>query len=759
MGALLAHVALSALFTWPLVLNFLPGAGPLVPGTLIVDRDQNLWNLWWVRYALLHVRNPFVTDFIWYPTGVSLYFHTLNVFNGLLAVPLLAVFSLTTTYNVIVLFSFVVGGYGAFLLVHYMCGNRWAALLGSVVFAYSAYHIATMRGLLQLISLEWVPFFVLCLLRAAFAPDGWSKGGPARLVVSALPASLFLLLVSLVDWYYTMYALMLMGLLAVYVVVRHVVWGRSRQAVGGPVKAGWQDGVGRPLLCMGVVVCIYLALVSPILVPTLRELGTSHYMLPDPDEPLRFSADLLAFFQPPRFNRLWGHAFTNRDRWPFGNNTYEVYLTYTALFLAGVALVASRSARPMLHSGTTFGRADAPWRAAEHNLPGKWFWAGCGLVFFLLALGPVLQVNGTQVRGLPMPYLALARVPVLNISRSPDRFAMPLTLCMGVLAGYGTNVIAQVAGRAGRQGAVRLEHAGAAVALGGVVLTAMELAPMPYPQRPAEVPRWYHMLSGEAGDFAIFELPPQDDYWHGALRMYGQTVHGKRIFWGYISREYPHPFVTGTPGYQELVYADGMGDMFLSTQDIWLSAFATYDTRYIVLQKVRQPGEAPPQGSLAPFREAISRVLGDAARPVYEDDQVEVYRVPLPAGRVPFLNVGDGWQPREVGPNGSFRWMGQRATVDINSPSAQQAYLVFRATTVGPPRRLQIYHGDHLVFDAQISGLQEYTTRGPLGLPVGISTLTFVSPEGTVSPASLGLGNDPRQLSFAILDLHLEAVR
>jgi hypothetical protein len=80
--------------------------------------------------------------------------------NGLLAIPLLSVFSLPITYNIIVLFSFVMGGYGAFLLVHYCCRNRWAALVGSVVFAYSAYHIATMRGLLQLISLEWVPFFV-----------------------------------------------------------------------------------------------------------------------------------------------------------------------------------------------------------------------------------------------------------------------------------------------------------------------------------------------------------------------------------------------------------------------------------------------------------------------------------------------------------------------------------------------------------------------------------------------------------------------
>jgi len=150
---LATHVLLSVFFTWPLALNFLPGAGTLVPGYMLEDRDQILWNLWWVSRAVLGGHNPFVTDLIWYPTPISLYYHTLNVFNGLLAVPLLQVFSLTTTYNLIVLFSFVMGGYGAYLLVHYLCGNRWAALTGSVVFPYSADHVATMRGLLQMVCL------------------------------------------------------------------------------------------------------------------------------------------------------------------------------------------------------------------------------------------------------------------------------------------------------------------------------------------------------------------------------------------------------------------------------------------------------------------------------------------------------------------------------------------------------------------------------------------------------------------------------
>lgn len=763
LGALLAHLGLSVLFTWPLVLNFLPGAGTLVPGVMLEDRDQNLWNLWWVRHALFEGRNPFVTDMIWYPTPVSLYYHTLNVFNGLLAVPLLSLFSLTTTYNIVVLFSFVMCGYGAYLLVHYICGNRWAALVGSVVFAYSAYHIATMRSLLQLISLEWVPFFILFLLKAVFEPGWQSRADFLRWFVSrALPAGFFLFLVSLVDWYYTMYALMLAGLLGAYLALRYY-WERRRQP-----KIGATRGALEPLLRIGVSLAVYLALVSPILLPTISELRQTSYMQPARDAALSNSADLLAFFQPVRGQHLWGQYFTNRREWPYGSNRYEVYFTYTALFLAGVALFATRALRPRARAEDAPEEKDESPVVAGSSpktfspatalvLPGKWFWAACVLLFFLLALGPVLQINGHQVQWLfspnfrlVMPYQLVEKLPVLNISRSPDRFDMPLTLCLAVLAGYGTNVLLNT-----WWPRLRLASRGALLFGGFLALIVVELTPFPYPQRPADIPRWYQQVRGEAGEFSILDLPPQDDYWHGAYRMYFQTAHERPIFGGYISREFPHPFLRSTPGYQELTYVDGAGDMFKAGRAEWLSAFQLYKTKYIVLQKVRLPDKVEPVPDIQPSRDAIHHVLGSDARPAHEDEQVEVYLVPTPERSVPFLSVGDGWEPREVGPNGTHRWMREQATVRIDAPRSEAAYLTFRAASLGRAKSLKILHGDHVVFDGTVGGLEPHRI-GPLGVPQGVSTLTFISPEGTDSPRQLGLGDDPRHLSFVVLDAALE---
>lgn len=743
LGALLAHVLLAALFTWPLVANFLPGAAARIPGVMLEDRDQNLWNLWWVREAIFSGRNPYLTDYIYYPTGVSLYFHTLNAANGLLAIPLLSVFSLITTYNIIIFFSFAVGGWGAFLLVYYLCRNRWGALVGSVVFAYSAYHIATMRNLLQLISLEWVPFFVLALLVAVYGPPLTTTQERIRWAVRrALPAALALFLVALVDWYYTLYCLMIAGLLGVYQLLRAGI-PRLR---GSAIDA--RTSLVEPLLRLGVCLAIWAFLVSPTLLPTLGELRSENYMVPEANASLANSADLLAFFQPPRFNMLWGERF-NRAGWPFASNLYEVYLTYTALALAlaGFFLWSRRS------SGEAPLATNSETSMQRVRLPGRWFWGGCSLIFFVLALGPVLQVGGAQVRslgspGVPllMPYALLEHLPALNISRSPDRFTMPLTLCLGVLAGYGLTYLLA------RFRLPRSRFTGPVLAVAAIALIALELFPFPYPQRSAEIPRWYTTLAKEPGDFSIFELPPQSDYWHGAFRMYYQTAHGKRIFGGYISREYRHPFTEGTPGYAELRREEGGRDMIAVSRDQQLSALAHYRTRYVVVQKDRLVDVEEPPVDVEPWNARARELLGGA--PVYSDEQLSVYSVPAPSRTLPFLSIGTGWQPREEGPNGVFRWSGSVATLRVDAPRRSAATLTFRATTIGPARLMEITHGDTRVFSEPVGPLRSYSVQ--LGLPEGSSMLTFSSPGGTVRPADLGQGTDQRDLGFALLDVQLE---
>ncbi len=747
-AAFLLHLGLSTFFTWPLLGLLFTGADA-TSGTMVEDRDQNLWNLWWVKDALLTQHtNPLFTDVIYWPAGVSLQFHTLNLFNGLVSLPFQAFLPLPTVYNGIVFFSFVLTGWGTWLLLRYVLLRRpggvrpspgsiaAAAAVGSSVFAYSAYHLATQRGLLQLISLEWFPFYVLFLLRAVHERPAQPRGREAGrwLARVVLPAAGFLLLVALVDWYYVMYALLFTAFYALYLLGRalrarpRLPW---RRVVPGLLH--WDRGA--PLAGPILAVALFLIVVSPWLISMVAEIQTADYMRPGAVEPVADSADLLTFFIPPRFQQLWGSLSAFRLNWPFGGNQYEVYLGYVALALAGVGLAGAWRGRP----GT---------RAPQ--LPPRGFWLVAGLAFWWLALGPVLQVGGVQLAGVPMLYGLLERIPGANISRSPDRFTMPLTLCLAVLAAYGIQ-------RLSRQGRPWRRRNPAVLGVAVLALLGVELWPIPYPQLPAPIPAYYQTLGQDPADYAILELPREDSYWQGAFRMYFQTAHHKRIFYGYISREYYHPFLFSTPGFLELEQPDGLGDLFADGPAEWRSALALYDTRYVVLYKAGWRPQPPPDQTAA-YRAAIAQVLGtDAvAHPVHSDADLDVYAVPAPAAPVPFLSLGTGWDAREATPAEAHRWMGQAATLRLDSPRAFHGQLVFQAEALGPPRTLTVRRDGGAPVTLTIDGAP-HTYQVDLGdVPAGVSMLSLNSPEPLLTPKELGMSADSRSLGISFSQVRLE---
>jgi len=113
-------LAASLVFTWPLITRlrgWVPGLG---------DWGQNMWALWWTRKALLVLReSPFFTKHLFYPDGVTLLFHPLDVTDGLIALPFYGIVGGDISYNLIVLTSFVLSGLGSYYLVLYLTRNRW----------------------------------------------------------------------------------------------------------------------------------------------------------------------------------------------------------------------------------------------------------------------------------------------------------------------------------------------------------------------------------------------------------------------------------------------------------------------------------------------------------------------------------------------------------------------------------------------------------------------------------------------------------
>ena len=107
---MLAYTVLTVVMTWPITANLatqVPGGG---------DAWQHIWNLWWAKKSLLELHtSPYHTDLLYYPGGVNLYFHTLVLSAGIIGISLQLIgLNLITTYNVILLLTFVLAGWVRF---------------------------------------------------------------------------------------------------------------------------------------------------------------------------------------------------------------------------------------------------------------------------------------------------------------------------------------------------------------------------------------------------------------------------------------------------------------------------------------------------------------------------------------------------------------------------------------------------------------------------------------------------------------------
>lgn len=260
-------------------------------------------------------QTPFYTNYLFYPEGVTLLFHPVDVADGLLAMPLYGLLGGDVTYNVVVLFSFVLGGWGAYLLALYLTGSRRAAFVAGLVFVLSPYHFLRLQiGHLNLATVQWIPFYILFLLK--FVRQGSRQ--------AAGLAVFFMAFMALHSWYYVIYC----GLFSAGVLF-------------------WPDGGawGRRLARVAGVLLASVVVVLPLLVPMFQLLGSTTMV--GEHDPLRHSVDGLSFWAPGPpstwagwFETVWlPYAAHYREPGASG------YLGYSALGLGIIGLMSRRRRR------------------------------------------------------------------------------------------------------------------------------------------------------------------------------------------------------------------------------------------------------------------------------------------------------------------------------------------------------------------------------------------------------------------------------
>ena len=615
--AVLAYAALTVFMTWPIAANLaseVPGGG---------DAWQNIWNLWWVKHALLTLHtNPYHTDLLYYPDGANLYLHTLALTAGLTAIPLqLLGLNLIASYNLILLSTYMLAGLGAYLLCRYLTGNSWASFVGGLVFAFAPYHSAHLFGHMNLASMQWIPFYVLLLLKAI----GWSPGikgresmtaekhiAPRSLLRSAISspqsaigAGALLAVNAYTEWTYAIFLVLLTGVIVAW----RVLLPSERRAVSAGV--GW-PAIGARLVVIGVT---FLVLTAPIFFPTLAEARQGYAQQP-PEETLFYSADLVNGFLPSELHPMWGGAIAETvsqipPYLPLKNTSErDLFLGYTVLAVA---------AWGVWH-----------WRRDRRVL----FWAFTAILIWLLSLGPVLQVLGKQVFTsflvkIPLPYLLLYKLPLFSIMRTPARFTVLVMLALAVLVAY-----ALARGRGAVQGNEVVEAAGArrwyrfaggnpfsaVAALVVPVLVLFEFAAV-YPMVP---PGWnvpiYQKIAAEPGNFALLELPirPFGDY------MAYQTIHGKPIIGGYLSRLPPYPLFDRNNAVQYLLDNTPPDDPIAATIEGGVGAKSLRDlgVKYVIIR-----WWAFTDVQKAAMQTKLANLLGRPPDLSYPADQVDVWQL------------------------------------------------------------------------------------------------------------------------------------
>jgi len=478
---LCVYVSFAVVATFPLILylgTHIPSDGG--------DALMNYWGFWWVREALGSGQNPFVTPLVYAPYGAPLYLHTLNLLNGLISLPVQVLFGLTPAYNFVVFVSLALNGYCAYLLVAHVSGDRVAGLIGGVAYAFSAYHLMHLLGHSNLLSSQWIPAYLLCLLRA-LETTGRRRTGFIGLAVVAM------LLLTFTDWLYVVFAILLTVIIAVWFAVAR--WSVAPLVLGAAIGLPW-------------------ALLSlPLLLATAAEVRSGITDLPSLGTIRNYSADLLSFGIPSTRHWLVGPLALKVERYssaPFVEG--DVFLGYVPLFLSLCALWLARRCAAL--------------------------WSIIVVTFVILSLGPVLHVDGRWRFGatawsLPLPYGWLMDIPGLSVVRTPVRMALVGTLGFAVLSGLG------FVGLKRRWPRLAGGRAQAIVAAALVGLMLAEQLTIPFPLEATAVPDFYRQLAASSEPGAIVELPIS--YKRARSDLY-QTVHGRPIVAGYVARRLDYPY-------------------------------------------------------------------------------------------------------------------------------------------------------------------------------------------------------------------------
>ncbi|MFN8453631.1 MAG: interleukin-like EMT inducer domain-containing protein [Anaerolineae bacterium] len=679
LAVLLIYGLLTLSLTWPTFTHFtthLPGDGG--------DDPAIAWNLWWIKYALLNAgQNPFSTDFMFYPIGINLAFYTLTLLNGLTALPLTLNLGVVPASNLHLLFSFVAGGYGMFVLTRYILlppsrGAReqgsggessplhpctsapsalrrtprgmpfWtiAALAGGFYTFASSKLFYVALGQFNIASSHWIPFAVLYVLR--------TQHTPRRLKYPLLTGLFF----TLQAWSELTYASFLLVFIALYW-IWETGWGVWQYSRHSPftIHHSYRKGIPlglftifsshlRAVLIFGFTCALGLSPILAHMLPDLRAEGD--FLAQGSGFASNYSADGLGFVIPTSHHPFLGGliAHTAIQNFSLGQH---IYLGVVLLVLFAIGL------------------------AISYRHPGIRFWLVAAVIFALLCLGPSLTFNGHNT-GLPGPFVLLQNLPFFKGNRYPSRYSVMLLLSLSVIAAFA---LAKIAQWANRHHIIHLSshnlQPSSFILPFVALLFLLEHLSAPLPQSDMHVPQAYQTIAADPGDFTVLDLPLA---WRNGFRITGpfttgfmfgqfyQTYHQKRLLQGNTSRnpEFKFQYFTNAPLLNSLIALQTGHSLpperREADQAIAAETLRFFNIKYIVVRPYQydksdnQKNITVTEQAVIPYIEEllpVEKIHDEAAIKIYRVKDIPAQAQPQPGFQIDTssplapLYFGSGW--------------------------------------------------------------------------------------------------------------------
>jgi hypothetical protein len=701
------HVVPLILFTIiTLVMVLLPNGLDLA-GKYIGTGEVVFWSnyFWWFDYSITYLFvNPLHDPYLFYPLGLDM---VDSVFPLIFFVPFTHIFGSIVSYNLYVLSTFILAGYGMFILSRYLLGDTYIAFISGLIFTFCPFHFGSAFGHIHTFSIMWIPFFVLFFLKMYEQPT----------FSHAIICGIFFAINALTSW---TIAIMIIIFILIFLFINHTCLLEKKY-----------------FLCFIIFTVVSFIIMSPGLYIILY----NYIFNPDMVKPLGdfiiYSSDPLAFIVPSPVHPLLG-SLTQGIYSQFTGNYSEniMFIGYSVIILSVFGLITCRK-KPIFH-----------------------LFAISFIVFLILSLGPVFHFNGTwkftdDNLTFLLPGIITYYLPVFNMIRAPSRYDIMVMFCLAIIAGFGLKVLIKKYAISSRRKIIFCTFIS--------LIILCEYAAVIPTQAVMPIPEFYSNISYDK-DFSIIEIPfcsidsPSSFDTMSRYYEYQKTHHGK-LFGGYWSRI--------TPSYNEFIESDPIiYHLNSGSEDIINSSIENplfylnkkYDVKYVIIHTSITDNKS---------RNEIIQYLGNSyvVDNSVSSDPLIIYPVTTTNGfnyttpeniiRLDFSS--EGWHGNEDWDGIPTRWMNGNATILINRSTNRSGSLHFQAQSWNNTRTVEIYSGNRLVSNVSIP---QYLIPVNVTVPLkyGENSIRFYVSEGCMRPIDLPEMNskDSRCLSIAIQNITID---